>query len=47
MTELTIHAAGEIHSDRRDELRTHLATHGVHARVLLQEADQAVACIFV
>lgn len=33
MTELTIYAAGEIHSDWRDRLRAHLARAGVDARV--------------
>ena len=34
MTEITIYAAGEIHSNWRDELRTHLADLGVPARVV-------------
>lgn len=34
MTELTIYAAGEIHSDWRDELRTHLAQRKVEAEVV-------------
>jgi len=34
MTEITLYAAGEIHSDWRDELRTHLAGLGVDARVV-------------
>jgi len=34
MTEITIYTAGEIHSDWRDELRTHLVDLGVPARVV-------------
>jgi YtoQ family protein len=34
MTEITIYAAGEIHSDWRDDLRTQLSRHEVAARVV-------------
>lgn len=34
MNEITIYAAGEIHSDWRDQLRRHLSRQGVEARVV-------------
>lgn len=34
MNEITIYAAGEIHSDWRDQLRRHLSHQGIEARVV-------------